>query len=206
MRDILILIGSLRRDGNSAHIANSLEKIFKEKNLRVKTVNIYDYFGKNIEMISNKIKDCQKIVLIAPLYVDGFPYPVIDFLYKLEESKEIKRLLEGKGLFFIGQCNFPESRRVKPMINSAEIFAKKLKMKWYGSLAFGGSIMQIEGKELQDAGRVGKKMIKGLNLAVDDILSDKIISTKAEETFKKDINRILFRPIVFLANKFMVKE
>ncbi|MGL5616435.1 MAG: NAD(P)H-dependent oxidoreductase [Sarcina sp.] len=206
MKEVLILVGSIRREGNSKHIANSLKEIFEGKNLKVTIVNIYDYFGKDIEILSSKINNCQMISFIAPVYVDGFPYPVIDFLYRLEENRKLGKFLEGKRLFFIGQCNFPEARRVKPMINSAKIFTEKLKMKWYGSLAFGGSIMQIEGKELQDAGKVGKKMIKGLNLAVDDILNDKIISTKAEETFKNDINKILFRPIIFLANKFMVKE
>lgn len=203
MKNVIILTGSPRKKGNSEHIADALERECIKKDLHYERASIYSYFNNDISSLADGFCKSDIVVLICPLYVDSFPYPVIDFLDRLENNTTCKESLKGKRLLLIGQCNFPESRRINPMINSAKIFSQKLDMIWCGSLALGGSIMSIEGKSLEEAGRVGRNMIKGVSLALDDILENRQVSKKAENLFKDDLNRLLFKPMIFFVNKFM---
>ena len=203
-KKMLIINGSNRIKGNSLHIAQSLKSISEKKGIESSIINTLDYFQKDMNNVENLISSSDFIVLISPLYVDTFPYPVIDFMERIE--KNYKSIIKNKGFFVIGQCNFPESRRIIPMLKSAEIYAEKLEMKWLGGLSFGGSVVMIEGKKLEEAGKVGAKMIKGMELAIDNILNGDVISKEAQNTFKSDMNRLIFKPFVFIANRFVLNK
>lgn len=198
-KNILLLNGSTRINGNSLTICNSLSNIMKDKDIEVSIENIQEYFNKkDIKVLSNKLNDAQVIGIVSPLYVDTFPYPVIDFLEKLEEN--YGQLLQGKKLFFIGQCNFPESRRVTPMMLSCKCFAKATNMIFLGGMAYGGSVIRIEGRTLEDAGKEGERMLKALALAVDNITEGKEISEEAKNLFKNDVNLKMLKPFTIVAN------
>ncbi|GEM_PF-504768 len=198
-KNILLLNGSTRVKGNSLNICKSLNKSILDKGLESEIENIQEYFNKNnVQELVGKLANADVIGIVAPLYVDAFPYPVISFLEELESN--FRELLRGKSLFVIGQCNFPESRRIIPMILSGKCFAEELEMKFLGGLAYGGSIIRIEGRTLEEAGKEGQRMIKALDMAVDEIINGEDISKKTMELFKNDVNRFLLKPLVFVAN------
>ncbi|MEG0309207.1 MAG: hypothetical protein RR636_14790 [Clostridium sp.] len=198
-KNILLLNGSTRVKGNSLNICNSINRIVLDKGLKCSIENIQGYFnGNNILDIKEKLIDADVIGIVCPLYVDSFPYPVIAFLEELEET--FREILKGKSLFVIGQCNFPESRRLTPMILSGECFSKEVDMKWLGSLAYGGSAIRIEGKALENAGKEGQRMIKALDCAMGEIIRGDLISEGAMKLFRNDIHRFLLRAAAFGAN------
>lgn len=198
-KNILLLNGSTRVKGNSLNICKSINKIILNKGLKSSIENIQEYFNENnILSIKEKLIDADAIGIVTPLYVDSFPYPVISFLEELE--KNFRDILEGKGLFVIGQCNLPESRRLTPIILSSKCVSNELKMKWLGSLAYGGSVIRIEGRTLEEAGKEGQRMIKALGLAMDDVIKGEVISEKSQNLFKNDVNKFILKPFVFAAN------
>lgn len=204
-KNILLLNGSTRIKGNSLNICKSLNGVICDKGLDGKVENIQEYFNKNnIDDLIGKITEADIIGLVAPLYVDAFPYPVIYFLEELETK--FSEILKGKGFFVIGQCNFPESRRITPIILSGKCFAKRLEMKWLGGMAYGGAIIRIEGKSLEEAGKEGQRMINALDIAIEDVISGKEISHKAKNLFKNDVNRLLIRPFTFMANMYFESQ
>ncbi|MEG1409588.1 MAG: hypothetical protein RSD36_07075 [Terrisporobacter sp.] len=203
-KNILLLNGSTRVKGNSLTICNSLRKSMLDKGAEVEIENIQEYFNNNsVENLEMKFNNADIIGIVAPLYVDGFPYPVIAFLEEIQEK--FSELLKGKSLFMVGQCNFPQSIRIKPMILSCQCFAKELEMKFLGGMSYGGSVVRIEGRSLEEAGKEGKRMIKALDMAVDDIINDKEISKVSNDLFKNDFNSLFLRPFAVAAN-IMFKE
>lgn len=197
--NILLLNGSTRIKGNSLTICNSLSDIMRKKNVEVDIENIQQYFNKkDINNLRDKVKEAQIVGIVAPLYVDGFPYPVLDFLEKMEN--EFSDILNGKKLFIIGQCNFPESRRITPMILSSKCFAKAVNMSFLGGMAYGGSVIRIEGRTLEEAGKEGERMLQALDLAVEDIINGREISDEARNLFKNDVDLKILKPFTIVAN------
>lgn len=198
-KNILLLNGSTRIKGNSLNICQSLKRIILDKGLEVDIEHIQKYFNENnIESLKAQFEKADIIGIVAPLYIDGFPYPVIAFLEEVE--KLFSHILNGKSLFMVGQCNFPQSERIMPMTLSCKCFSKKLGMKFLGAMAYGGSVVRIEGRTLEEAGKEGKRMIKALELALDDIIDDNEIGEKAKNLFKNDVNKFILKPFVFGAN------
>ncbi len=203
-KNILLLNGSTRIKGNSLNICNSFKTLCSDHGVPCDILNIQQYFNnKDIKALREAINRSNIIGLVCPLYVDGFPYPVIDFLETME--LECKDLLIGKGFFVIGQCNFPESRRITPLIQSGKCFCAETNMKWLGNLSYGGAI-RIESKPLEGAGREGARMIKALNIAIEDIINNREISSSAQKLFKNDINRVLYKPFITIANIMFSKQ
>lgn len=197
--NILLLNGSGRIKGNSLNICNSLSRIMKSKGVDVYIENMHEYFNKkHINNIKDKIENSQVIGIVAPVYVDALPYTAIDFLEKLEN--EFIDLLRGKKAFIIGQCNFPESRRVTPMILSCKCFANATNMYFLGGMSYGGSVVRIEGRTLEEAGKEGERMLKALDIAAEDIINGREISNEAKELFKNDVNLKLLKPFTVVAN------
>ena len=202
--NILLLNGSTRIKGNSLHICESLSQIFTNKGVKVEIESIQEHFNKkDIEKLEEHFRKADVIGLVAPLYVDAFPYPVIAFLEEIHER--FGEILKCKSLFMIGQCNFPESRRVTPMILSCECFAKEVDMKFLGAMAYGGSVVRLEGRTLEETGKEGERMIKAMDMMADEILSNKEISEKSKDLFKNDIPKFIHRPFTVIAN-IMLKQ
>ncbi|MGL5692639.1 MAG: hypothetical protein ACRCXA_01065, partial [Peptostreptococcaceae bacterium] len=85
-KSVLLLNGSTRIKGNSLSICNTLKDIISIKNLDVELENTQEYFNKNnIEDLKEKFENADIIGIVAPLYVDGFPYPVISFLEEVQK-------------------------------------------------------------------------------------------------------------------------
>ncbi len=119
--------------GNSLHICESLEQCFINKEVNVKIESIQQHFNKkDIKNMEEDLKNTDVIGLVAPLYVDALPYPVIAFLEEIEER--FGKILKNKEFFVIVQCNFPQSFRNDPVVLSCECFAKELDMKFLGGL------------------------------------------------------------------------
>lgn len=174
------------------------------KGLEVDIENTQDYFKlKSIENLKGKFIKADVIGIVAPVYIDTLPYPVIDFLDKIEDN--FSDILKGKSLFIIGKCNFPESRRVIPMILNCKCFAKEIEMKWLGAMAYGGSVIIIEGRGLEEAGKEGQRMIKALEMATEDIINGEKISKEAIDLFKNYISSYMIKPFTIVAN-FMLNS
>lgn len=198
-KNILLLNGSTRIKGNSLTICKSIEKSILDKGKSVEIESIQQHLNnKSIGILEDKIQKADVIGIVSPLYVDGFPYPVIAFLEEIQ--KRYSGILKGKKLFLVGQCNFPQSSRITPMVLSCQCFAKEVGMQFLGAMAYGGSVIRIEGKTLEEAGKEGARMIKALDMSIEDILNGRDISEKAKKLFKNDINKWLLRPFVGVAN------
>lgn len=198
-KNILLLNGSTRVKGNSLHICESLEQCFINKEVNVKIESIQQHFNKkDIKNMEEDFKNTDVIGLVAPLYVDALPYPVIAFLEEIEER--FGAILKNKDFFVIVQCNFPQSFRNDPVVLSCECFAKELDMKFLGGLTYGGSVVRIEGKSLEKAGKEGERMICALDWLAEDVVNNREISKEAKDLFKNDIHPLFIRPFIVVGN------
>ncbi|MGG7176875.1 NAD(P)H-dependent oxidoreductase [Clostridium paraputrificum] len=196
--NILLLNGSTRINGNSLNICNAIKEILSKEGKDTEIISIQRAFNNNeFNSLENAIRSSDIIGIVSPLYVDTFPYPVLAFLEAME-NKYIDDLSE-KGFFVIGQCNFPESRRIDPLIRSGKCFCNKVNMRWLGGLSYGGAI-RIESKALDKAGKEGERISRALESAMKEITSGNTISDKSKRLFKNDVNKILYRPFIWGAN------
>lgn len=203
-KNILLLNGSTRIKGNSLHICESLAHCFRNKDADVQIESIQKHFNKkDIINMEEDFKNADVVGLVTPLYVDALPYPVIAFLEEIEER--FGEILKNKDFFLIVQCNFPQSFRNEPVVLSCECFAKEVGMNFLGALTYGGSVVRIEGRTLEETGKEGARMISAMDLSVEDIVNNREISEEAKDLFKNDIPQIFVRPFTVIGN-FMFKQ
>lgn len=200
MNDRFLLInGSPRRNGTSASFARTMKSLLEENGRHVEIVNVMDFFSqkKSNNELRSLIDGSGTIGLITPMYVDFLPYPDIRLLEMLHD--DFFKGLEGKNFFAICQFGFPDVELGKPLIESCRIFAKSVYMKWLGGLSYGGGAI-IDGKNLEDIGKSGRKIISGLRIACERIMIEEEIPFLVQKAITVRIPRILYRPLAVFLN------
>lgn len=198
-KKIILFNGSPRRKKTSYSFARTLKKLTEDKGNTAEIINIIDYCEQkqSFEKLREIINQSDIIGLVAPLYVDTLPYPAIWFLEEL--SNKIKEELEGKSFFAIGQCGFPDIKLIEPLIGSCKCFADKTRMKWLGGLSYGGGAI-LDGAHMEDLGKKGEKITSGLSIALESIIKEEDIPSKAQDLLTIKIPKILYRPLAEYLN------
>lgn len=196
---LLLFMGSPRKNGTSFSFARTFKLLTESRGNEAEIIPIYDYFNGKRDWgeLENLLSGSAIIGLISPLYVDSLPYPVIWFLEKL--SADFRGELKGKNFFALGQCGFPDTTMLEPLLGSCRLFAQTTEMNWLGGLGYGGGPM-INGAHLENLGRKGKKITASFNLVLDDIFAGKPISAYVQDKLTMKFPRILQRPLAAVMN------
>lgn len=198
-KKLLIINGSPRKAGTSYSFARTIRKLAEEKNCTAEIFHVHDLYEANNNWTSfkNAAGESAVIVLVSPLYVDTLPYPVVRLFEKM--CAELRQVLCGKSFFAVGQCGFPDTTMLDPFLGSCRFFAEQAGMKWKGGLGYGGGSM-INGAQLENLGKKGSKIIAALELALDDVLNDRAISSAAQNLLAVKIPALLLYPLAAFLN------
>lgn len=197
---LLLLNGSPRKNGTSFSFARTVKMLTEDYGNTAEIIHVIDYFdGKEkIDLLKEHILQSDIIAMSAPLYADTLPSFDIWLLEKL--AGECRDALTGKRFFAIGQCGFPDITRIEPLLDTCRFFAEEMEMKWLGGLAFGGGPM-INGARLEDIGKKGEKIINGLKLALEAVLRDEKIPSRAQALVALKIPKLLYWTFAVFLNR-----
>ena len=198
-KNVLVLNGSPRKKGTSYSFGCTIKQLAENQGNSAKVFHVIDYFDKKVDLdvLLEMISRTDILCLIAPMYVDSLPYPVLWLMEKLH--LEYPDALKGKGFFAITQYGFPDVTLAVPTLGSCRIFAEATGMNWLGSLAYGGGAM-LDGAKLEELGAKGQKITAGFKLALEEIFLGNPIPVQAQELLTLKIPKILYRPMAAFLN------
>jgi len=170
----------------------------KESNSQVISNWIYEEGDKTvlIKLIKkfpeylNDLKNYEKIVFIYPLYVDGMPGIVKEFLEFIEDNKSI---IKNKDLLFIVHCGFSEAVHLRIVERYHSILADIYELKSINTILTPGSeAIRIISKKMNNKRMTGLVHLAGC-FRRGEKLSKTILKTLAgDETISKK-KRLLFK-------------
>lgn len=175
---LLICNGSPRGEGSNSAVIGSW--FMKDDDKQV----FLNKPRKSAEYLSI-IKDFQKIVFIYPLYVDGTPGIVKEFLEVLEDNLHV---IKGKEITFILHCGFSEVVHLRIMEKYHNILKKRLELKKVYTILTPGS----EGIRLMPPKMTKKRRDRIIEL-IDSFRNDEELSPIV---LKKLAGRETFSPIM----------
>lgn len=136
IRKILIINGSPKKKSGTSEFLSKVMGCFlingKVQYASVRTENEYP-------MILEQLKDIDALILAVPLYVDGIPSHVLDFLQQAE-----KFCLENRCRFFlyvISNNGFIEGIHNKVHLKMYECWCRRVSVAWGGGIGIGGGEM-----------------------------------------------------------------
>jgi len=196
---ILLLNGSMRKKSTSLTIAKAFKEIIEKKGHKAQIIDVIDYFDNKdtIENLKELIANSDIIGMIAPCYVNTLPYADIWCLEKL--VYEYQGEWKGKGFFAIAQGGMPDKQVHQSILDTSKHFAEETEMEWLGGLIIGMAPI-INGAPLENFGFIGKKIIKGFDGAVEDIINDKVIASSLQKGLTINIPKVLYYPLSYFLN------
>jgi len=202
--NITIINGSPRANKNSCAFARSIEKTARRKKMDTEIFWVMKSFSlKSVDPdLIESIEKSGLIIFISPLYADFITYPMVWMMEQLK--KDFNNELKGKVLFGISQCAFPYWKLNIASLNAMSFFAEECGMRWYGGLGYGGAAF-IDGKNLEEIGKSGRKLIKAFDSSLEFLLKNKKISFEIQKSLEIKVPRIFTRPLAWLLNKRIKK-
>ena len=136
-----------------------------------------------------EILDADILLLVFPLYIDGMPAPLIEFLVRLEGVAGGKQ--EKPLVYTIVNCGFFESNQTAIALEMAECFANRAALPWgYGLGIGGGPVLSGMGEQW------GKWPVKGIDRTLSkmaDAIRDKTTGKNefAEPGFPRFFHKVI---------------
>lgn len=198
--NILVMICSASKNGNTAAIADKLIENLENKQLEVNKVFLYEQINKERELIES-LEKADKIILSLPIYENSVPASVLR-LFEMALANRENLSCKSKEMLVITNSGFPEVEANSCAINTCKLFAEKMELKWMGGFAVAPGEL-IGGKKLDEAGGSMKKVIQIL-----DIISEKIYRNEniPEEIFNP-MSKPLMSPFLYrLFGGFILKK
>ncbi|WP_069997223.1 NAD(P)H-dependent oxidoreductase [Cellulosilyticum sp. I15G10I2] len=199
---ILLLNGSMRKNGTSVSIANTLKRQIETKGHQAEIVHIMDYYDRkySIKHLKDLISQYNTIGIVAPCYVNTLPYADIWCFERLVEEFEDK--WQGKGFFAIAQGGMPDNEVHQSILDVCSHFAKEVKMEWLGGLIIGLAPI-INGAPLESTRFIGKRLIKPFDKMLEELLNDERVSNALQRRITLNLPKVLNYPLAFLLNQFI---
>ena len=142
----LVLIGSPKglERSNSARYAHVLTAPFEEEGWAIDWVHAHSAVASEsrIGELVAALSAARLVVVVAPLYVDSLPAPVLRTFERITDAR--RRSKEESGvprLAAVIQCGFVEPRQNETAVAICRAFAAEAGLEWFGSLILGGGGM-----------------------------------------------------------------
>lgn len=205
MQQLLLLNGSVRKQGTSKCFMEYIAEQLLKKGKAVRAIDLIDVFDHKIAMqeLIGQIKAADCIGIVSCCYSNSLAYPTIVVLEQL--ARQGKEELKGKRIFAIAHGGMPYLDVHEHCILLCQCFANEMQMDYIGG-AIRGLTPIINGEKLDEKNKMAKKIMKGLDLLVDDILNDRSISSKVQDIFNINIPSIVNYPLAAFMNHLQEKD
>ena len=133
---IMILNGSPKEKGSASNFfAKILKILLGDKDVEIQSIRI----KKSYDGIFSKWSDIDTLVIMAPMYVDGMPSHVVEFMEKAEEYLEEHPC--SFRLYVVSNHGFIEGKQSEPHLNMYECWCKHTGITWGGGLGIGTGVL-----------------------------------------------------------------
>jgi len=155
-RRVVLLVGSARPPGtgNSEALGGYLLARLAEGGMDIEVFHVHRCQRPEKErLLLEAVDGADLFVLSTPLYVDS--------------------------LLALVNCGFPEWEHTRTAIDICRVFARQASFVWAGGLGLGGG-EAIGGRSLEEVGGMTRHVRRGLDVAAEALLDDRIIPEEAQ--------------------------
>lgn len=153
---ILLLNGSFRGSkSNSDYFLNLLETELKEECEKVHLIQV-----KELPVLAEKLREAEVLVIGMPLYVDGAPAQIVEFMERL--YTDFRDTFKGLTVYVISNMGFYESRQIHIQLDIVRNWCRKMGFTYGGGLAIGAGEMLGNLKNVPLDKGPNKKMGEGM--------------------------------------------
>lgn len=199
MKYILINL-SPRKKGTSKMLVNYFADRIRSDINKVETSDLYSYLDK-MDLLLDKIRDSDTIVMIGPCYVTSYPADTINLLMSMANSVGI---LHGQSLYGFIQGGMPYTHTHQHGIRLLENFADENSIVFKGGFVMGGGAF-LNGRPLEQI--IGaKKMVPAVNQFIEHIIKDEYSSDDLYEKAKLSFPRLVTKILALLMNRAIRKQ
>lgn len=160
----------------------------------VESYDLYSYLDK-MELLLDRIKDSDSIVMIGPCYVTSYPADTINLLMSMSKGNGI---LHGQSLYGFIQGGMPYTHTHEHGIRLLKNFSEENSIIFKGGFVMGGGAM-IDGGPL-DKHRDAKIMVPAVNQFIEHIKKDEFSSDDLYENAATSIPRLITRILALVMN------
>lgn len=183
MKYIIINL-SPREKGTSKMLTDYFAKKITSNSININSVdtcNLYSYL-KDIDIVLNKIKLADSIVMIGPCYVNSYPAETINLLYEMSNANGV---LHGQSMYAFIQGGMPYVHTHEHGSKLIENFCNKENLTFKGGFVMGGGAT-LDGQPL-DKILGAKKMVPAVDKFIEHIQNDE---QSPEELYKNATMKI----------------
>ena len=132
---VVLMNGSFRgKSSNSNYFLDVLEAQLNEKCERVHLNQL-----KGIEEVAEKLKTAEALIIGMPLYVDGVPAQVVEFMENMYQG--YKGRYQKLPVYVVSNLGFYESEQIRIQLKIVKNWCNKMGMAYGGGLAIGAGEM-----------------------------------------------------------------
>ena len=176
--NVLVIEGSRLAQSNTASIVSFLKSQIESMGSTVEVSRVPRWGAplQEFDGILDKVRNCEAVVLAAPLYLDNLPAVTQRMC---EEFYARRTTLEGVRPRFYGiaHSGFPESVQRQAELRSMQLFGEAVGWSWQGGAGFGGT-SPIAGRPLEEAGVFARRLRQGLPMVARDIVAGRPLSAR----------------------------
>jgi multimeric flavodoxin WrbA len=177
-KKILFLYGSPKQTSKSASwlLGGFLLKRLTDRGAEIRKVSLVSLVNskRGNEELVDIVHWCDILVFSSPLYLDCQPSFVIRAMDIIKMNKE--KIGNGKGVFAISNCGFPEASQNMVVLNIYKQFTKELNFNWLGGVAVGMGHAYITGCYFLGTFGAFSKTKKAFMAAADNLMQPNLES------------------------------
>ena len=199
MKYILINL-SPRKNGTSNMLVHYFADRIQSNLNSVETYNLYTYLDK-MNILLERIKAAETIVMIGPSYVTSYPADTINLLICMSRTSGI---LHGQSLYGFIQGGMPYAHTHEHAIRLLENFAENNMVNFKGGFIMGGGAI-LDGRPLDKL--IGaKKMVPAVNRFIGHIINDEYSPTDLYTKAMMKIPCIATKALASVMNRSIKKQ
>jgi hypothetical protein len=177
----VLLVGSARPPGtgNSEALASYLLARLVEGGMETEVFHVHRCQRPEREQaLFAAVDGADLFILSTPLYVDALPYLVTRCCERMAAHRATMPKERRARMVALVNCGFPEVVHTFTALEICRIFARQAGFVWAGGLGLGGG-EAIGGKPLEEVGGMTRNVRRGLDLAAEALLADRVVPEEA---------------------------
>lgn len=135
---VMIINGSPKKKlGTSKYIQKTIKFMLGN----TETIECGIHTKKDIKEVLEKLDDIEALVIAAPLYVDGIPSQMLEFMKEAEAY--CKEHNYHFPVYVLSNCGFIEGHQNTINLNQYECWAERAGLPWGGGVGIGGGVILL---------------------------------------------------------------